>query len=256
MHATDTRYKLYLLRLQIVIILSLCSLVELQGQNLNYDNLWDYDEQNVHYGFLIGVHSSDYRIKYNDAFVSPGMDSLHSIAPGKHFGFKLGFVVDLYLFQYLSFRITPTVAFYEYDLTYRYVDGQDDLLEFKDATMLEIPLLFKYKSARRGNLNMYLIAGPNFQFEAAGRGDGVRTRQKLELKNFNTTFDVGMGFDIFYELFKFTPEIRYSFGFRNLLPDTSNDFDSALSKLTTHNVTAFITFEGGPTYLKRRKGKY
>ena len=65
-----------------------------------------------------------------------------------------------------------------------------------------------------------------------------------------------MGFDVFYELFKFTPEIRYSFGFRNLLPNTSNDFDAALSKLTTHNITAFITFEGGPTYLKRRKGKY
>ena len=103
---------------------------------------------------------------------------------------------------------------------------------------------------------MYLMAGPNFQFEAAGRGDGVKIKQGLELKNFNTTFDVGMGFDIFFQLFKFTPEIRYSFGFRNLLPDEPNDFDAALSKLTTHNVTAFITFEGGPTYLKRGKGKY
>ena len=100
------------------------------------------------------------------------------------------------------------------------------------------------------------MAGPNLQFEAAGRGDGIKIRQKLELKNFNTTFDVGMGFDIFFQLFKFTPEIRYSFGFRNLLPDIPNNFDAALSKLTTHNVTAFITFEGGPTYLKRRKSKY
>ena len=256
MHTTYTRYKFYLLRLQIIIILSLLRTNGLYGQNLNHDNLWNYDEQNVHYGFLIGIHSSDYRIKYNDDFVGPGMDSLHSIVPGKHFGFKLGFVVDFYVFQYLSFRITPTVAFYEYDLNYIYVDGQDDLLEFKDATMLEIPLLFKYKSVRRSNVNMYLMGGPNFQFEAAGRGDGVKIKQGLELKNFNTTFDVGMGFDIFFQLFKFTPEIRYSFGFRNLLPDKPNDFDAALSKLTTHNVTAFITFEGGPTYLKSRKGKY
>ena len=114
--------------------------------------------------------------------------------------------------------------------------------------MLEIPLLFKYKSVRRSNVNMYLMAGPNFQFEAAGRGDGVKIKQGLELKNFNTTFDVGMGFDIFFQLFKFTPEIRYSFGFRNLLPDKPNDFDAALSKLTTHNAN-FITFEGG-LYLK------
>ena len=105
MYATHTRDKFYLLRLQIIIILSLCSLVGLQGQNLNYDNLWDYDEQNVHYGFLIGIHRSDYRIKYNDDFVSPRMDSLHSIAPGKHFGFKLGFVVDFYVFQYLLLNL-------------------------------------------------------------------------------------------------------------------------------------------------------
>ena len=101
MYATHTRDKFYLLRLQIIIILSLCNFIGLQGQNLNYDNLWDYDEQYVHYGFLIGIHSSDYRIKYNDDFVSPRMDSLHSIAPGKHFGFKLGFVVDFYVFQLL-----------------------------------------------------------------------------------------------------------------------------------------------------------
>jgi hypothetical protein len=102
---------------------------------------------------------------------------------------------------------------------------------------------------------MYVIGGINFQFEAAGKGDEADTREKLELKNFNMAFDIGLGFDLFYPLFKFAPELRYSFGFRNLLADDINSFNINLERLTTHNFTAFITFEGGPTYLQRRKRK-
>ena len=255
MQTSNTWYKFHLHWYKITFIVFFLSIGKLHAQNLSYDNLWDYDEQWIHYGFLIGVHNSDYRIEYNDYFVTPAMDSVHSIIPGNYFGFKLGFVVDFYLLQYLSVRLLPTIGFYEYGLNYRFLDGQHNQKELKDATMMELPLLFKYKSTRRGNLNLYLIGGPNFQIEAAGNGDKVKITEKLELKNFNLSLELGMGCDIFYQLFKFSPEIRYSFGFRNLLSDDINDFNIGLNRLTTHNITAYVSFEGGPSYLKRRKNK-
>lgn len=256
MQTFNSRNKLNLYgnKVALLLLVFLFFASDLTAQNKIKENLIDYDEQWIHYGFLMGLHSSKYRIKYDEGFTSPLMDTVHSIVPGNNGGFKLGFVVNMRIFQYLDLRILPTVAFYENDLVYQYTDGTS-LRELKDATMMELPLLLKYKSTRRGNVAMYLVGGINPSLEAAGRGDEVQNRQKLELKNFNLAFDIGAGFDMYFPLFKFSPEIRYSYGLRNMLSETENIYSVNLDELIFHNIGIFITFEGGPSYLKRRKRK-
>ena len=223
------------------------------GQNNPSANLINYEEQWIHYGFLMGIHSSKYVIKYSEAFTQPAMDTVHSIVPGNLGGFKLMFVVNMKVSEYLDFRMLPGVGFYENDLTYRFTDGSI-LREVKDATMVELPLLFKYKSVRRGNLAMYMVFGINPSLEAAGKGDERDVRETLELKNWNLSVDVGVGLDIFYPYFKFSPEIRYSYGLRNMLNEPPNMFSEGLNRLTTQNLGLFITFEGGPQN-ERKLGK-
>ena len=75
----------------------------------------------------------------------------------------------------------------------------------------------------------------------------------MELKNFNMAFDIGIGLDLYFPLFKFSPEIRYSAGLRNMLSDKENIYNVNLDRLVTNNFAFFITFEGGPNYLKNRK---
>ncbi|MEO1255778.1 MAG: outer membrane beta-barrel protein [Bacteroidota bacterium] len=154
---------------------------------------------------------------------------------------------------YLDFRMLPTVAFYENDLTYRFTNGVS-LRELKDATMVELPLLLKYKSARRGNIAMYMVGGINPSFEAAGKGDEEDISERLELRNWNLAIDVGVGLDMYFAFFKFSPEIRYSYGLRNMLRDEKNSFSVGLDRLTTQNLGIFMTFEGGPNN-KRKIGK-
>ncbi|MEQ8904763.1 outer membrane beta-barrel protein [Ekhidna sp.] len=255
MQTINPRYKLYLrgrkVALLFVFILGLGQ--SSFAQNNPSDNLINYGDQWIHYGFLISVHSSKYVIRHSEHFTSPAMDTVHSIVPGNLGGFKLGFVINMKLAQYLDFRILPTVGFYENDLSYRFTNGITQR-ELKDATMVELPLLIKYKSARRGNLAMYMLAGVNPSFEAAGKGDEQDVGQKLELRNWNIAIDVGVGLDMYFAYFKFSPEIRYSYGLRNMLTDDPNDFSIGLDKLTTQNLGIFITFEGGPSS-KRKLGK-
>ena len=223
------------------------------AQNSPTDNLINYEDQWIHYGFLLGIHSSKYVIRHSEFFTSPAMDTVHSIVPGNLGGFKLGFVINMRISKYLDFRMLPTVGFYENDLTYRFTNGISQR-ELKDATMVELPLLLKYKSARRGNLGMYMVGGINPSFEAAGKGDEEDVGQKLELRNWNIAIDVGVGLDMYFAFFKFSPEIRYSYGLRNMLTDDPNDFSVGLDKLTTQNLGIFLTFEGGPSN-KRKLGK-
>lgn len=255
MQTINPRNQLYLRGRKIVLTsLLIFGLVQSSvAQNNPSDNLLNYEDQWIHYGFLIGVHSSKYVIRHSDFFTSPAMDTVHSIVPGNLAGFKLGFVINMKVSQYLDFRILPTVGFYENDLSYRFTNGITQR-ELKDATMVELPLLLKYKSARRGNIAMYMVFGVNPSLEASGKGDEQDVTQKLELRNWNIAIDVGVGLDIFYPFFKFSPEIRYSYGLRNMLTDNPNDFSVGLDKLTTQNLGIFVTFEGGPSS-KRKLGK-
>lgn len=247
MQAINPRYQLYLRGRKIILALLLIFGLgqQTQAQNNPTDNLINYDEQWIHYGFLLGIHSSKYVIKHSEFFTSPAMDTVHSIVPGNLGGFKLGFVINMRVAKYLDFRMIPTVGFYENDLSYRITDGST-IRELKDQTMVELPLLLKYKSARRGNLAMYTVFGINPSLEASGKSDEQDVGQKLELRNWNLAIDVGVGLDIFYPFFKFSPEIRYSYGLRNMLTDDPNDFSVGLSRLTTQNLGIILTFEGGP----------
>lgn len=253
MQTTNPGHQLHLHRYKIIVF-ALILMMALPGytQNEASENLLDYDAQWIHYGFQIGLHSSKYKIRYSDAYATDELDSLHSIVPGNLPGWKVGFVVDMNLHKYLSFRILPTVGFYEYDLTYRYTDGRE-LRELKPATMVELPMLLKYKSSRRGNVAMYVLGGLSPAFEAAGKGDQLDTRERLELRDWNVSVDAGVGFDLFFPLFKFSPEVRYSWGLRDMLTDGTNTYDVALKRLSYQNIAFYVTFEGGPTYLREAK---
>ena len=175
MQATDIWYKLHIYGIKIALLFGLWFL-STAGHAQTYgnktENLIHYDEEKIHYGFAFGIHGSRYIIQYNEDFISPTFDTLQSIVNKSLGGFKVGFVVNFHLFQYLDFRILPTFGLYENELDYRITDGST-LTLFKDATYFEIPLLLKYKSVRRKNTAMYVVAGINPSFEAAARGDDV-----------------------------------------------------------------------------------
>lgn len=244
---TLNRYKFIGKAIKVCVTLSIMiSLINhVSAQSSTTINLQSYDEKFIHYGFLIGGHVSRYRIKHNEAFTTPALDSIHSIDPGNLGGFKLGFVVNFHLFQYLDFRILPTVGFYQNNLLYRFTDGTS-LEELRDPTWVELPLMFKYKSVRRGNTRMYITGGVNPQIKASGKSSDEDATERLLIKGTNLSLEIGVGFDMYQPLFKFSPEIRYSYGITNVLDDEENIFSAGLQSITTHNITFFITFEGGP----------
>ena len=82
---------------------------------------------------------------------------------------------------------------------------------------------------------MYMIGGFTPALEAAGRGDDLDIRSNLKLKNWNYAAEAGVGFDIYFELFKFSPEIRYSWGLRNMLTNDVNDYTLPIKQLNYQN---------------------
>jgi hypothetical protein len=200
----------------------------------------NYDNRKISYGFLIGLHTSTLNIKYSDQFVTQDFDTVYAVRPIWSSGFSLGFIVNYKAAEYLDIRLTPKVSFYEFKVRYEYTNAtpKDVLIE---NTMVEFPVLAKYKSARRGNIRMYMIGGVSPGIEASGKKDFEST--SLELKNFNLSIEGGFGFDLYYPLFKFSPEIRFSRGLLNIQGDTENIFGQPLKSISTNTVTVYLLFQ-------------
>ena len=202
-----------------------------------------YDERKViTYGFSLGFQSTAYQLKYSDFFVTPAMDSVHSILPKKRPGFKLGFIVNFKLAQFLDVRLTPTVAFAEYILEYNFVGG-GQFVELVESTGVEFPVLFKYKSQRRNNLRMYIIGGITPIIEAAGRSSLEEDLTRLQIEKFNVNLEIGFGLDMYYPLFKFSPEVRFAYGLVNILSPIENDKSAGIDELRTKTLSFYFHFQ-------------
>ena len=227
----------------VLIVLGACHEGFSQQKRWVQRNNPNYDERKLSYGFLIGLHTSAYQIKYADRFVTPALDTVYSIEPGWSPGFSLGFIVNYRLTDLLDFRVTPKVAFYEHTLRYRYTDETPTEEKLVETTMVELPLLLKYKSERRGNIRMYMVGGVKPGLEASGKKEMENIASNLGITSMNLSLEAGFGFDLYYPLFKFSPEIRFSRGMVNILKNTTNRYGQPLERVNTNNITLYLLFQ-------------
>jgi hypothetical protein len=238
--------KLHLQRNQILIVgLLLLSAISAEAQKKRWveKNNPNYDERKLTYGFLIGLHTSTYQLKYADNFNDPAkFPTLHSVIPKWKPGFSLGFIVNYRLNDLLDLRVTPKVGFYEHEVIYRYSDNTPQESRLVETTMVEMPLLLKYKSERRGNIRMYMVGGVKPAIEASGQKE-LENSETLEVKTSNLHLEAGFGFDLYYPLFKFSPEIRFSRGIVDILENRDNPFGEPLKRVNTNTLTIYFLFQ-------------
>jgi hypothetical protein len=202
-----------------------------------------YDDRKITYGFLIGLHTTAYQIKYADRFVTQDFDTVYAIDPGWSPGFSLGFIVNYRATDLLDIRITPKVAFYEHTLHYSYTDDTPGETKLVETTMVELPFLLKYKSERRDNVRMYMVGGFKPGLEASGKKDSENASSNLGIAPINLSIEAGFGFDFYYPLFKFSPEIRFSRGLVNILENTTNKYGQPLLRVNTNTITLYLLFQ-------------
>jgi len=202
----------------------------------------NYDERKISYGFMIGIHTSAYQVKYSDKFVTQSFDTVHSVLTPFAPGFSLGFLVNLRLNSDLDLRIMPKAGFYDHQLEYNYTD-ETRQTQLTETTMVEFPILLKYKSMRRGNVRMYMIGGFTPSIEASGKNDIQATTEVLDIKQTNLSIDAGLGFDFYFPLFKFSQEIRFSRGIANMLGPDPSAFKEPLKRVNTNTISVYFIFQ-------------
>lgn len=200
----------------------------------------DYDERRLHYGFFLAGNYTKFKRNYSDAFTN-GADTAFAISPKGAPGFGLGFIASYSITKYIDIRILPSAAFYERSIDYLFAKGSTNT-QLIESTFLELPVLLKYKSVRRGNVRMYMVGGIKPSMEI-GSNKRERTRDRLVTENMDLTVEYGMGFDLFYTFVKVSPELRFSHGLRNMLVKDTSPYSKGLERLNTHTISLYLFFE-------------
>lgn len=254
MRTTHFRRQLHLhwQKITAITLLSFCctfSSINTHAQNQEIRRIYDefYDDKPVHFGFLFGLSSSRFNVSYSDRFTGSNnpADSVVSLVSPGNFAFQVGGIVNLKLSETFDLKSGINISLFGRQIDYRFpYEPARVYPEFRESTWLEIPLMLKFKSQRRGNSRMYVAAGIKYGIEANVRKSVNKTR--LNTTTSDLSLEYGIGFERFFQYFKFTPELRFSTGLVDMFVQpsgNSNLYSRGIDRLSSHTVTLYLMFE-------------
>ncbi len=208
-------------------------------------NLTYFDDEWFHYGYLLGINQSFFTIKLQpDVLDNTTINGLplRSVEAIPSLGFNIGFVGNLRLAEHFDLRLTPTLTFASKNIQYNF----DTESETKNviSTLVEFPLLVKFKGDRLHNLRPYIFTGGKYSYDLSGI---LRKQKKDEIKITLKPNDLaalgGVGFDFYTPYFKFAVEASMSYGFLDILKHEEGPYAAPLKKLSSKVFQLSITFE-------------
>ena len=208
-------------------------------------NLARYDFQKIHFGFTLGINELNFNLQKNANTIDN--DTLKTIHTKSQKGFNLGIVSNLRLGKYTDLRFVPALIFGERHLDYGFTDSlsiNENQIKKIESTMLDFPIYVKYKSERYNNFRVYVIGGLKYSMDIASQDKIDDEGQEIvKLKKNDFMGEVGFGIDFYLEYFKFSPQIKLSYGLLNLLTKDKTIYTKSINSLSTDGWMLSFTFE-------------
>lgn len=214
------------------------------------------DLKDISFGFGFQYISSDFKILkaadwrtpyYDTGSKSNVTDSLSSISTASTQGFGVGFVARYRITDNLEVRTTPSLSFTDRTLIYQYINSATQTFKQVNASLVEVPLSLKIKSDRIVNFRAYLLGGVKYSYgisKTPAEDPNLSPLDKMVVTNRGyASYEAGIGMDIYFEYFKFSPEFKISNSFGNILATGNNPYSKPLDSLFLHTLVFTIYFE-------------
>lgn len=229
--------------LSILVILMVLS-TELRAQ----ENLPSYDRQPLRFGFAIGYNYHNLKIYTKPQYSLT--DTLYEIKPVGGPGFNIGIVSNVLLFRYLDLRFTPNLAFVDRQIKYTFADSKKNTVRNIESTYVDFPLTLKLRAIRHRNVGFFVVAGAKYSFDVIsqkkiekGEDPFDEATRKVKLTNQDLSLEWGFGFDLYYQYFKFSPEIKFSYGTRDIFKKETHIYARPIDQLFSRVVNFTFYFE-------------
>ena len=235
-------------------------------------NLPNFDKRKIHFGYYLGVNNNSFDIKYYDQSGGDLGSPVNPFPPKDMFvdvnsklGFNIGFVIDYRLHKNINLRFEPGLRSNTKELTFinpnldatdsqgnQIYNGLEDPVREVSGTYLHMPLLIKFSTNRLNNIRPYVIGGVayDYNFSSNEKNPDDNYDGEFRMTSSNFMYEAGLGIDLYFDFFKFTPSIRGIFAMNNeLVPDNqhnppySSPWTGPIEFLGTSGVFLNLTFE-------------
>ncbi len=209
----------------------------------NTGSAYDYGKK-LRFGFVLGFNFAGFNLIPTTTSLNNNLkvrSNIVSTIPG--FG---AYALMTYRFNRLfDFRTHLGPMF-----TQRTIDFSGDTVKSMsiESVMVEMPLHFKYKAKRRGDVRPYLITGVTPSVDVLSfRRFNEKKSIFIGLNSFDIRYDIGLGFDFYMPFFKMSTELRYSLGLINSIYSEGfrgqEQYKNSIDKLFTNMFVLAIFLE-------------
>ena len=218
-----------------------------QRRSHRYKNLIEHDHKLYHFGFSLGFNRMDFTLRTIEDFddlglggftePTPEFDTLFSVLTRPQDGFNIGIVSNLKLTPHLDLRFVPTLAFGDRSIVYSGYKNSVPITRTQhlESTFLDFPLHLKFKSSRMTNTRVYVTGGLKYSYDLASAQDKEDFEEEVlaRLRKNDLYLELGAGFDYYFFFFKFSTEIKASFGMRDMLVRDNTMFSNSIDRLNS-----------------------
>ncbi len=241
----------YLLRGKIIILSTFISLLPFLGSSQIYNdlNLPDHDYRKFHFGIKLGTNRAFYHFNYNPLFMAS--DSIQVVESLQSSGINLAWLVNMRLGEHFDIRTYPldlifTEKALEYHLKYpNKLLGEDSITtKTIQGITMALPLELKFSSDRINNFKVYLLAGAKMEYDFAANAGEKNADQQIKLNKMDYGVEAGIGFHFYFPVFVLSPELKISWGLKNLHSRDENlKYSNIIDDITSRTISFSIIIE-------------
>jgi hypothetical protein len=228
-----------------ILFLGLLAALPLFAQKQKVWNQPYGDYKLYHFGIAIGMNFQDILLINSGAPAESG-ETWFATIPDYSPGFSAGLLADLFLNPSMNLRFTPMLHFG--DKAFQFVEPESGQVyrTVVRSNNLTAPLDVKIRSVRLNNYRPYVIAGAYAAFDLGRKPD-----EAVYLQTMDYGLTIGLGCDFYLPIIKVAPELRFSFGFPDIITHNRTDltdnslrkYSDAISRGRTRMISLALNFE-------------
>lgn len=208
-------------------------------------NMQDWDKQRVYWGYFLGFNSYDFKFDYDPTYYEKNNNL--DVEVRTNIGFNVGLVGNLRLMEYLDLRFEPGLYYSQRNLHFPNIANQGSANREVNSTYIHFPLLLKFSALRTGNVRPFVVGGfsstLNLSSNFNSKDDNYEGR--FRMKQWTNNYELGVGVDLYFEYFKFSPSIRGVFGIDDeLIRDNrpESPWTGGIESMKTRGIFVNFTF--------------
>lgn len=230
----------------IIFILAIVSLQAQIGGRGNY-NFKDFNKKSYYFGINLGFNNTGYKLYQSRFFINN--ESIMVTQGSSELGVNMHMVTNLKIGEYFDFRFLPGFSFAQRG--FEFTTLKDDANNIPGGTytrkiesvFFEMPFHLRFKSEPYKDKRLFVVAGLKYSYDVQTNSKSRKTLLKIAPHDFQ--YEVGVGIQMFYPYFIFSPEIKFSRGLGNLLLyDRAQNEAKVLENVVSQIFTLSFNFEG------------